>query len=71
MKIRFKKTDPRAGMEIEMDEYRAKQLIEAGSAEAVGGTKAEVAPENKAEAAAPENKAAPAKPAKKATKKAK
>lgn len=61
MKIRFKKTDPRAGQEVELDDYRARELIDAGSAEAVGGTKAEAPAANKAVEAAPENKGAAAK----------
>jgi len=54
MKIQFSKNDPRRGMVVEMDEYRARELIAAGSAVEV---KAEVVAHNKAIPAAPENKA--------------
>ncbi|MEJ7746063.1 MAG: hypothetical protein WKF61_04775 [Luteimonas sp.] len=58
MKIKFSSKDPRRGMIAEMDDFRARELIEAGSAVEVSGNKAEsAAPENKAEAAAPSNKA--------------
>ena len=41
MKIRFKKGDPRAGLEVEFNSSRGQELIDAGSAEEV---KANVAP---------------------------
>lgn len=57
MKIRFKGKDPRAGTIVELDNFRAQELIEAGAAEAFEGKAVEAAPENKAIDAAPENKA--------------
>lgn len=58
MRIKFTKPDPRAGTIVEMDEARAKTFIDAGTAEKVGGDKAEsAAPQNKAQDRAPSNKA--------------
>ncbi|MDQ3039402.1 MAG: hypothetical protein M3R16_06350 [Pseudomonadota bacterium] len=58
MKIKFTNKDPRRGMVVEMEEGLARQLIDAGSATDVSGSKAEsAAPQNKAQAAAPQNKA--------------
>lgn len=58
MKIRFSKKDPRAGVEVELDDFRAQELIDAGSAERIDAKAIPSAPENKAIHAAPENKAA-------------
>ena len=58
MLIRFKKPDPRAGAEADLDSSLAQQFVDEGRAEWVKSTekKAEPVAENKAVQAAPENK---------------
>ena len=58
MLIRFKKPDPRAGAEADLDSSLAQQFVDEGRAELVKSTekKAEPVAENKAVQAAPENK---------------
>ena len=61
MLIRFKKPDPRAGMEADMDSSLAQQFVDEGRAEWVKSPekKAEPVAENKAVQAAPKNKMRP------------
>lgn len=64
MRVIFTKKDPRAGMEVELEERQAQAFIDGGWAERVDaapGNKAEPKPQNKAEPAAPDNKAKTAK----------
>lgn len=58
MLIRFKKPDPRAGMEADMDSSLCQRFVDEGRAEFVKSPekKAEPVAENKAVQAAPENK---------------
>ena len=58
MLIRFKKTDPRAGMVADMDSSLGRAFIEQGIAEPFEEKAEQKAPENKA-ITPPENKAAP------------
>ena len=61
MLIRFKKPDPRAGAEADLDSSLAQQFVDEGRAEWVKPPekKAEPVAENKAVQAAPENKMRP------------
>ena len=61
MLIRFKKPDPRAGAEADLDSSLAQQFVDEGRAEWVKSPekKAEPVAENKAVQAAPENKMRP------------
>ena len=61
MLIRFKKPDPRAGAEADLDSSLAQQFVDEGRAELVKSPekKAETVAENKAVQAAPENKMRP------------
>ena len=61
MLIRFKKPDPRAGAEADLDSSLAQQFVDEGRAEWVKSPekKAEPEPENKAIQSAPENKMRP------------
>lgn len=60
MLIRFKKPDPRAGMEADMDSSLGQRFVDEGRAELVKPEKkAEPVAENKAVQAAPENKMRP------------
>ena len=63
MLIEFTKKDPRAGMQVALEDNVAQRLIDAGSAKAVTGAKADAEPVADAEPAP-----APRKPAKKAAK---
>ena len=61
MLIRFKKPDPRAGMEADMDSSLGQRFVDEGRAEWVKSPekKEEPVAENKAVQAAPENKMRP------------
>ena len=61
MLIRFKKPDPRAGMEADMDSSLGQRFVDEGRAEWVKSPekKAEPVAENKAVQSAPENKMRP------------
>ena len=61
MLIRFKKPDPRAGMEADMDSSLGQRFVDEGRAEWVKSPEKKAAPvaENKAVQAAPENKMRP------------
>ena len=65
MRIRYLKGDPRAGMEVVVDNHLGQRQVDRGSAEEVKretepANKAEPAPQNKAERVAENKTAAPA-----------